>query len=71
MEKQLTVRVPNVDGEEGLSVACREGKLFRNDARLEDLYKDGFRIYNYSIVEEPKVKRKSGLHTLVKVFLKK
>jgi hypothetical protein len=71
MEKQLTVRVPYVAGEEGLSVACREGKLFRNDAQLEDLYKDGFRIYNYSIVKEPKEKRKSGLHTLVKVFLKK
>jgi hypothetical protein len=71
MEKQLTVRVPNVAGEEGLSVACREGKLFRNDAQLEDLYKDGFRIYNYSIVKEPKAKRSSGFHTLVKVFLKK
>lgn len=71
MEKQLTVRVPNVAGEDGLSVACREGNLFRNDAQLEDLYKEGFRIYNYSIVKEPKVKQSSKLHTLVKVFLKK
>lgn len=69
MEKQLTVSVPNVAGEDGLSVACREGKLFRNDAALEDLYKEGFRIYNYDIVEEPK--RTSALHTLVRVFLKK
>lgn len=67
MEKQLTVTVPNVSGEEGLTVACREGKLFRNDARLEDLYKDGFRIYNYTIVDEGKKKRE----TQVKVFLKK
>ncbi|MFL5740957.1 MAG: hypothetical protein ACJ75B_12115 [Flavisolibacter sp.] len=71
MEKQLTVRVPNVLGEDGLSVACREGKLFRNDAELESLYKEGFRIYNYSIVGEEKPKKSSKLYTLVKVFLKK
>lgn len=65
------VSVPNVagDGEDGLSVACREGKLFRNDAELETLYKDGFRIYNYSIVKEKSSANK--LRTLVKVFLKK
>jgi hypothetical protein len=71
MEKQLTVAVPNVKGEDGLTVACREGKLFRNDAQLEDLYKEGYRIYNYSVVEEPKVKKSSKLQTLVRVFLKK
>ena len=70
MEKQVTVAIPNVSGEEGLTVACREGKLFRDDAKLDDLYKDGFRIYNYSIVEEPK-KKSSRLETLVRVFLKK
>ena len=70
MEKQLTVTVPNVAGEDGLSVACREGKLFRNDATLESLYKEGFRIYNYTIVPERASKRKKQ-HTLVKVFLKK
>lgn len=70
MEKQLTVTVPNVAivGEEGLNIACREGRLFRNDPRLEDLYKDGFRIYNYSVendlLQTPK-------QTKVKVFLKK
>ena len=68
MEKQLTVAIPNVAGEEGLTVACREGRLFRNDARLEDLYKDGFRIYNYSVIKE---KKPHPLQTLVKVFLKK
>jgi hypothetical protein len=72
MEKQLMVSIPNVagSGEDGLSIACREGKLFRNDAELEVLYKDGFRIYNYSIVSEPASKQ-NKLRTLVKVFLKK
>ena len=69
MEKQLTVAVPNVSGEDGLTIACREGRLFRNDARLEDLYKDGFRIYNYSVVKEKKAV--NTIQTLVKVFLKK
>ena len=68
MEKQLTVAVPNVSGEDGLTVACREGRLFRNDAQLEDLYKEGFRIYNYSVLKE---KKSNPLQTLVKVFLKK
>lgn len=69
MEKQLTVRVPNVTGEEGLSVACREGKLFRNDEQLENLYRDGFRVYNYSIEEEqPRGTREPA--TLVRVYLK-
>jgi hypothetical protein len=71
MKKQLTVRIPDVDGEEGLSQACRNGNLFRNDAQLVDLYKEGFRIYNYSIVEDAKTKNPSKLQTLVKVFLKK
>ena len=72
MEKELTVRVSHVPGgEEGLSAACREGRLFRNDAQLEELYKDGFRIYNYSIIEEKKKKSSGLVQTLVKVFLKK
>ena len=69
MEKELTVRIPNVAGEEGLSIACREGKLFRNDAQLEDLYKDGFRIYNYAIEKESR--NSAQPQTFVKVFLKK
>ena len=70
MKKELTVTVANADGEEGLAVACREGKLFRNDPGLEDLYKEGFRIYNYSVVgqEEDENHRQ---RTKVKVFLKK
>ncbi len=67
MERQLTIKIPYVSGEDGLSKACREGKLFRNDAQLEDLYKEGYRIYNYSVEEE----KDSLLQTLVKVFLKK
>jgi hypothetical protein len=70
MEKQLTVTVPYVSGEEGLTIACREGKLFRNDAQLEDLYKDGYRIYNYA-VENESTGRSSSRSTKVKVFLKK
>jgi hypothetical protein len=69
MEKQITVIVPNVQGEDGLSIACREGKLFRNDAKLEDLYKDGFRIYNYDVLDETENILQGK--TRVKVFLKK
>jgi hypothetical protein len=71
MEKQLIVSIPNVSGEEGLTVACKAGNLFRNDEKLEDLYKEGFRIYDYE-VEEVKDKKPRGLReTLVRVFLKK
>lgn len=70
MEKQLIVSVPNVSGEDGLTIACKTGNLFRNDERLENLYRDGFRIYDYSI-EEVKEKKPSLKETLVKVFLKK
>lgn len=69
MEKELTVTVPNVSGEDGLTIACREGKLFRNDSQLEDLYKEGFRIYNYDVLEENNIV--SSHQTRVKVFLKK
>lgn len=69
MEKQLIVTVPNVSGEEGLNIACKEGRLFRNDEKLEGLYKDGYRIYNYNVVEDKKPKGIVG--TFVQVFLKK
>ena len=69
MEKQLIVTVANFAGEDGLNIACKTGNLFRNDEKLETLYRDGFRIYDYSIVDE---KKPRGLkETLVKVFLKK
>lgn len=71
MEKQLIVSVPNVSGEEGLTIACKSGNLFRNDEKLENLYKEGFRVYDYE-VEEVKEKKPRGLReTLVRVFLKK
>ena len=70
MEKQLIVSVPNVSGEDGLTIACKSGNLFRNDEKLENLYKDGFRIYDYS-VQEVKEKKPSFKETLVKVFLRK
>ena len=69
MEKQLTVTIPNVSGEDGLTIACREGKLFRDEARLVDLYKDGFRIYNYTVLKDDHPDKK--VQTRVKVFLKK
>lgn len=71
MEKQITVTVPYSTGEDGLTIACREGNLFRNDARLEDLYKDGFRIYNYSVLKGPAQNHSGKPSTRVKVFLKK
>ena len=70
MEKQLIVSVPNVSGEDGLTVACKSGNLFRNSEPLEDLYRDGFRIYDYA-VQEVKEKKPSFKETLVKVFLRK
>jgi len=71
MERQLMVDVPNVRGEDGLSVACRQGMLFRYDEQLEKLYREGFRIYNYSIENEAGTPRSEKPHTRVRVFLKK
>lgn len=70
MEKQLIVSVPNASGEDGLTIACKSGNLFRNDEKLENLYRDGFRIYDYAI-QEVKERRPSLKETLVKVFLRK
>jgi|GEM_PF-1740916 hypothetical protein len=70
MEKELTVLLENVQGEEGLTRACKEGKLFRNNPGLEDLYREGFRIYNYDVVGEEEDEH-HHYHTTVKVFLKK
>lgn len=71
MEKQLMISVPNVAGEDGLTIACKRGDLFRKDEQLEELYKQGYRVHNYSIVKEEKKSTSSKLFTLVKVFLKK
>jgi len=71
MEKQLMISVPNVAGEDGLTIACKRGDLFRKDEQLEELYKQGYRVHNYSIVKDEKKSASSKLYTLVKVFLKK
>ncbi len=71
MEKQLIVSVPNVTGEDGLTIACKSGRLFRNDEKLEDLYKEGFRIYDYEVAEVKEKKPRGLRETLVRVFLKK
>jgi hypothetical protein len=70
MEKQLTISIPNVAGEDGLTIACKRGELFRKDHKLEELYRQGYRVHNYSIVDDKK-SNSSALGTLVKVFLKK
>ncbi|HWJ27995.1 MAG TPA: hypothetical protein VNS32_15725 [Flavisolibacter sp.] len=71
MEKQLMISIPNVAGEDGLTIACKRGELFRKDEKLTELYKQGYRVHNYSIVNEEKKSPASKLYTLVKVFLKK
>ena len=53
MGRQLTVLVENsFGGEDGLTNVCREGRLFRNDHELENLFKEGYRIYNYDVIGE-------------------
>ncbi len=72
MEKQLTITVPGASGEEGLTLACKRGELFRNNAQLDPYYEEGYRIYNYTIVDEGKPQGSSShAYTLVKVLLKK
>jgi len=69
MEMQLTMTIWGIGGEEGLSVACREGRLFRNNSELEQLYMQGFRVHNYHVMED-KVDNQEH-QTRVKVILKK
>ena len=72
MEKQLMITVPGASGEEGLTQACKRGELFRNDAQLDPYYRQGYRIHNYTIVDDTKMQSTSSSpHTVVKVFLKK
>lgn len=70
MEKQLTIAVRNAAGEDGLTQACKRGELFRNDSQLEKLYSQGYRVHDYSIVDEKRADT-PGTQTFVKVFLKK
>lgn len=71
MEKQLTISIPNASGEDGLTLACRRGELFRNDAELEKFYRQGYRVHNYTVVPSERNTRSSEPYTLVKVVLKK
>ena len=71
MEKQLMISIPNASGEEGLTLACRRGELFRNDAELEKYYRQGYRVHNYSVVHPERTTNSSEPQTIVKVVLKK
>lgn len=71
MQKQLTIVVPNASGEEGLTLACKRGDLFRNDAEIEQYYSQGYRIQNYSIVDVERGTNATVPRTVVKVFLEK
>jgi len=70
MEMQLTMTIWGIGGEEGLSVACREGRLFRNNSELEKLYTQGFRVHNYQVIDDTVDDTKQH-QTRVKVILKK
>ena len=70
MEMQLTMTINGIGGEDGLSVACREGRLFRNDTELEKLYVQGFRVHNYQVIDDTVDELKQH-QTTVKVILKK
>jgi hypothetical protein len=52
MEKQITIVVPNASGEEGLTQSCRRGELFRNNHKIDSLYKQGYFIHHYSILPD-------------------
>ncbi len=56
-------------GEEGLTMACRRGELFRNDAELEKFYKQGYRVHNYTLMKQPDGLASSEAKTMVKVTL--
>ena len=65
------ITIPNVSGEDGLTLACKRGELFRNDSELEKFYKQGYRVHNYSVVKTDKSSSSTQPYTLVKVMLKK
>ena len=69
MEKQLMVTIQNAFGEEGLTLACRRGELFRNDSELEKFYRQGYRVHNYSVVKEDRISSTAEPETIVKVTL--
>ncbi|GAC1419227.1 MAG: hypothetical protein NVS9B7_02800 [Flavisolibacter sp.] len=69
MEKHLMITIPYAMGEEGLSMACRRGELFRNDAELEKFYKQGYRVHNYTLMKEQPAQASKEPKTFIKVIL--
>ena len=70
MEKQLTIVVPNALGEEGLTLACKRGDLFRNNTSIENHYRDGYHIYDYKVMDVDR-SADPAPHTTVQVIMKK
>ena len=71
MQKQLTVIVPNVRGEEGLTLACKRGELFRNEPEIEKYYSQGYSIQKYAIVDVDSGTTSTNPRTIVKVFMER
>jgi hypothetical protein len=69
MEKQITIVVPNASGEEGLTLACKRGDLFRNNVYIENHYRDGYHIYDYKVMNVDSAA--PAPHTTVQVIMKK
>jgi hypothetical protein len=71
MQKQLTIIVPNASGEDGLTLACKRGELFRNDSEIEHYYSQGYRIQDYSFVDVDGGTNSTNPRSVVKVFLER
>lgn len=71
MEKQLTVIVPNASGEEGLTQACKRGDLFRFNAEIDDHFREGYRIHDYSVVDVNRRTTTASPETVVRVIMRK
>lgn len=70
MEKQITIVVPNASGEEGLTQACKRGDLFRNDMAIENHYREGYHIHDYTVLDVDR-NATPAPRTVVQVIMKK
>jgi hypothetical protein len=70
MEKHLTIIVPNASGEEGLTLACKRGDLFRCDSTIESHYREGYHIHDYAVLDVDR-SAQPGPRTIVQVIMKK
>jgi len=53
MEKVLTISTkPFPAHEDGITMAVQNGYLFRNNPKLEELYREGYRINNYDTIAD-------------------